>query len=202
MDTEPQQKQHDPAPTTRTVEYLKSGQATSEEIQSFGEEECRASIRMLATDRCGNYFLEKLCHHLDPHDVCIFLEELVIAPDLSKNAREVAGSKVVLEMASQLKVERQDPPDDIVEIFKVLQTKLCEPPCLTLLEAVVDALPAGDHSDRFIDAIIHSVPELCKRVGLVIEGDTIAPERQLSGYGYRLLKIINSFHTGQSSKFV
>lgn len=59
-------------------------------------------------------------------------------------------------------------PDDIVEIFKVLQTKLCEPPCLTLLEAVVDALPAGDHSDRFIDAIIHSSKLLpSRRVSVV-----------------------------------
>ncbi|KAF4698319.1 hypothetical protein FOZ63_002909, partial [Perkinsus olseni] len=46
--------------------HLSSGQATPEEIRSFVEE-CRPCIRMLATDRYGNYFVQELCHHIGPY---------------------------------------------------------------------------------------------------------------------------------------
>ncbi|EEQ99207.1 hypothetical protein Pmar_PMAR018328 [Perkinsus marinus ATCC 50983] len=201
--------------------HLSSGVASPEEIRSFVEE-CRPSIRMLATDRYGNYFIQELCHYIDPSDVCILLKELVTAPGL--------GSKVLLEMGCRLKANRQNPPDGIIEIAEVLQDKLSdllnEPSCFTLLEAVADVLPTGVHVDQFVDAVIYTIenllgvannrngslllstcvmrkpdciPELCSRIALVIDGDTITPKRQLSGHGNRLLKTIKSYHGGQSS---
>ncbi|EER18818.1 hypothetical protein Pmar_PMAR006442 [Perkinsus marinus ATCC 50983] len=88
--------------------HLTSGVASPEEIRSFVEE-CRPSTRMLATDRYGNYFIQELCHYMDPSDVCILLKELVTAPDLVTIARDVAGSKVLLEMGCRLKANRQNP---------------------------------------------------------------------------------------------
>ncbi|KAF4669336.1 hypothetical protein FOZ61_004370 [Perkinsus olseni] len=159
---EPQQKQ-EPAPTTRTSGHLSSGQATPEEIRSFVEE-CRPCIRMLATDRYGNYFVQELCHHIDPTDICNFLKELVTTPNFPQVSRDVAGSKVLVEMTRQLKKNRDVPPEGIVEVAEVIREKLSnllsEPSCFFLLGTVMELLPTGDYSDQFIDAIIHASDNL------------------------------------------
>ncbi|KAF4673596.1 hypothetical protein FOL47_010403 [Perkinsus chesapeaki] len=137
-------------------DHLSSGNARPDEIRSFVEESL-PKIRELATDRYGNYFIQQLCHHADPSDVCRFLKELISCPDFLKVAQDVAGSKVLLEITRQLKYAKHDPPKELVEVAAEMMAKMAEllgdTSCLSTVEAVVEVLPAGDCLNRLIDSI-------------------------------------------------